>query len=598
MKGSVRPDSGASRKDVSRAVEQAKIGHFVESAWDDRAKMREQQGRLSPIPNVRQSAVRLSAARLPLERRLLIFVLALSLIGFVVHLLATRWSIGVNYDSVAYIATARYFLTGRGYPSWLFPPSHWPPLLPGVLALIGASGLDPAVGIRWLHAALFAANIALVGMIVGRYRHGAIWAAALASFLMLSSQDMLLIHSMAWSEPLFICLTLLAILFTAEYLDRPVPAYLAAATAAAAGAFLTRYVGGTVIVAGALGLLLLDDRPPSRRVLNAALFAAIAALPTVLWMLANVHAATPGVAAARTIGASSVTADRVVTTHLISFTGLGFGLQTAATWLLPKRAPDRGIVFLVLLGVVVGAAATRWIGKGGRAPFGAEPARRLTRLPALLVLFILAYLGLLLGAISFIDRAVLDQRTLSPVFVAGLTLLCCWIANRWGFRQTPRPVRAGIMLLAIYLVTLYAVRGVQYTVTGYRDGLATTRREWRNAEIVRDVRVLPSGILVYSNFPDLVYILAGRDAARLPEKVDYVSGLRNRYYSTQLMEMRHVLQRGKAVIVEFTLFDYEKATRHTGDVVDLMRAIPLTVVRQTEDGAIYRLRGAPIEGLE
>lgn len=543
--------------------------------------------RLSPPANVQINPSQGSAARRPQTRLLYAALGMLSLAGLASLLLATRWGIGIDYDSVAYIATARYFLSGHDYPTWLYPATHWPPLLPGALAAIGALRLDPEFGARWLNACLFAANIALVGAMVARYAGGLGWSALLASFLMLASQDMLLIHSMAWSEPLFIFLVLLAILMLAEYLDRASFGLLAASAGMTACAFLTRYLGGTLVVAGAVALIVLGHRPLWRRVVDAAFFGTVGAVPAVLWVLQG----------ARGVGGA---ADRVVASHPVTVADLLFGLQTASAWLIPKRVPDRAILFLVVV-VVTGVAAAissarpprrRWLAQeGGRD-------RVFAALPPLLSIFVIAYVGLLLAAISFVDMAILNERTLSPVFVAMLILLFCIAAGRWKDGQFSRPLRLALILLVIYVAALSTFRATSYVLGAYRDGLGTGRPEWRRSELVRRVKGLPPGVLVYSNLPDAIYILTGRPVAFIPPKVDPVSGLRNPAYASQFLAMKHDLEGGRAVLVLLTLLDYERGADHSSRVSELRSGLPLAVVDRTYDGEIYRLQGVRIAGLQ
>ena len=549
-------------------------------------KRRGKTERLSPRANVQLNSHDSSVKERAQSRLPNVALGVLSLAGFALLLLATRWGIGITYDSVGYIAVARSFLNRHDYPTWLYPAGHWPPLLPGALAAIGALGLNPEVGARWLNACLFGANVALAGTMVARYAGSLGWSALLASFLMLTSQDMLLIHSMAWSEPLFIFFVLLAILLLADYLDRASPALLAGSAGMTACAFLTRYLGGTLVVAGALGLLLLGRRRLLRRAVEVVFFGTVGAVPTVVWMLRSLH--VPG-----------RTADRVVASHPVTAPDLLLGLQTASAWLIPKRVPDRAPFFLAFV-VAVGVAAAISLMKTRRQrrqDYGTGRDRVAGALTALLSIFVIAYVGLLLAAISFVDRALLDERTLSPVFAAVLVLVSCIAARRWKAGQISGSLRVGLILLAIYIATLSTFRGTSYVLRAYRDGLGTGRLEWRRSELVRRVKGLPPGVLVYSNLPDAIYILTDRSATFIPSEVDPLSGLRNPAYAGQFLTMKRDLEGGRAVVVLLVLSDYERAT-HSSHAGELRNQLPLALVDRTDVGEIYRLRGVHIAGLQ
>ena len=133
----------------------------------------------------------------------------LALIGIVILSLITRWGIGISPDSTIYIGSARNLLNGHGLSvmsgdGQAIPLTHYPPLFPILLSILGKSGIVLPEVARWLNVCLFGANILLVGLVINRYTHGSIWVPAFGSFLMLTSVHMLHIHAMAWSEPMFI----------------------------------------------------------------------------------------------------------------------------------------------------------------------------------------------------------------------------------------------------------------------------------------------------------------------------------------------------------------------------------------------------------
>ena len=511
---------------------------------------------------------------------------ALSLVGLASLLLATAWGVGLSYDSVGYIAAARQFLHAADYPTWLYPATHWPPLLPRVLAAIGgAVRLDPATGARWLNACLFAANIALAATLVARHTGGFGWSALLASFLMLASQDMLLIHSMAWSEPLFIFLVQLAILLLAEHVDRGSPALLAASAGVTACAFLTRYLGGSLVAAGAIGLVVLGHRRLWHRIAAAAFFGTVGAVPTALWML-------------RSAQTSGRAADRVVASHPVTVADLLFGLQTASAWLIPKRTPDRAILFVVVAVGIGAAAAISSIRTRPKDERLGRAVRDFATLPTLLMIFILTYLGLLLLAMSFVDKALLDERTLSPVFVTALVFLLCAVSTLWRSGRLSRPLRAGLIFLAIYAAAFYAFHGTLFVLEANRDGLGIGNRELRQSEIIRRVNAFPPGLLVYSNHPEAIYILTGRPVAPIPAKGDSVAGHDNRKYSDQFSALRQDLQQGRAVVVLLDTLGHARSAMESDRVKEMRKEIPLSLIRKTEDGEIYRLQGVQIAGLQ
>ena len=145
-----------------------------------------------------------------MERKSAILLVApLALLGAVSIALATRLGVGISPDSTAYVDCATNLLAGRGLTihtgiDELEPLTHFPPLFPALLALVGSLGFDPSSVARWLNLVLFAINIVLVGLVITASTERPIWASALGSYFVMTSTATLHIHSMAWTEPLFV----------------------------------------------------------------------------------------------------------------------------------------------------------------------------------------------------------------------------------------------------------------------------------------------------------------------------------------------------------------------------------------------------------
>jgi hypothetical protein len=158
-----------------------------------------------------------------------LFLLAGS--AFLAGLLAGREGLGVTTDSVTYVAEARHVLDGEGLlvPAGLheiYGPvatdadlvltGHFPPLYPVVLALTGAAR-DPVRSGRWLNAVLLGVSAVLVALLVLHHRRSR-WAAVGAAACFVLSPITLRVHSMVWSESLFVALGLLGLLQVAGWI--------------------------------------------------------------------------------------------------------------------------------------------------------------------------------------------------------------------------------------------------------------------------------------------------------------------------------------------------------------------------------------------
>ena len=146
-----------------------------------------------------------------MSRRLIFALLLLSLLAVALVLLATRFGIGVTPDSTVYLEAARNLLNGRGLIALaadgeLRPMTHYPPLYSSLLALIGLGHVSIAGAARWLQAILFGANVLLVGLVIARSARNSFWLPMVGALLMLTAPDVVAIHTLALTEPLFILL--------------------------------------------------------------------------------------------------------------------------------------------------------------------------------------------------------------------------------------------------------------------------------------------------------------------------------------------------------------------------------------------------------
>jgi len=151
-------------------------------------------------------------------------LILLALIGTFLVLKATPEGLGLSDDSIAYIAGARSMLAGNGYrEAWLEsnqPVTHFPPGFSSVLAFFGLFGLDPLRGTRFVNALLFGVNAGLLGILVWRMTPS-LTAGIVIAALFVASGDMLEVHVVAMSEPLFIFLSLLSFWMFDLYFELP-----------------------------------------------------------------------------------------------------------------------------------------------------------------------------------------------------------------------------------------------------------------------------------------------------------------------------------------------------------------------------------------
>ena len=462
--------------------------------------------------------------------------LALPPLGAVVAVvLATGKGLYVSPDAVFYVGTARNWLDGCGFtpPAGVPPLEHFPPGFTLALAALGRLGLDPLTGARVVNALSLGAIVALVGLVVRR-QTGSVPAALAASVLAAAGVDLLALSGSALSEPLFILLALSGLVALAAYLDEPRPALLAGAAALVAAAFLTRYVGIALVVAGVAALLW------RRRWLAAGVFGAATMAPVALWLL----------------WADGGASDRSVMFHMFGADYLGQAVRPLARWVVPWPGPPVG--FVVAL-VIVAA--------------GVVVAQRLAATPLtwLLVAFTLAYLVVLLANRTFTDATGrLDARFLAPLHVVAIVLAVTAL-----HRLRPPALRVAGML-----VVAQVAGAVTWTGGGLSDD-SIRRRGYTAAALEQSTVMAGLEEPLYSNAPDAVSFVTGRPSAAIPAKRDYLTGKANPHYAEELAAMR-------GYIAYFDAITFKRSFQPSR--AELEAALPLEVIAQDKVGTLYRIR--------
>lgn len=480
-------------------------------------------------------------------------VVAPAVVGVVALLLVNRLGPYTSPDSVFYVGTARNLLDGHGLVS---PPgtqelSNFPPLLPLLLAGIGRiTGIDPLDVVAWLNPLLFGATLALSATVVRRST-GSAAAGGIAALLVLTGRDLLAAHGSALSEPLFILLALAGMVALARFIDDRNHRWFWVASALVAAAFLTRYVGVAVVVAG-VALLLRGGRRT-----EAAVFAVVTVVPVAAWLAW----AGPG--------------GGHLAVHTFGLEYLARGARSLSDWVVPAFVPAPLRVAAAVL-VAVGATAAL---RGARRPRG-------DALTFVLASFAGLYLALLLVDRLFIDASGrLDRRFLSPLHVVAVVLLAPLVHRAWvaGLRR-----QRAIVAAAGVLVSLQVVQAVAWVGGGMADdGIARrgyTAAAWSRSPVMARIDGLGPEVPVFSNGADAVFLLTGRQTSDVPAKLDYRTRRPNPDYAEELADVRSALTRG-AVLVYFDAITARRSFMPAA--AELQSRLGLRVVERDEVATVY-----------
>jgi len=502
-----------------------------------------------------------------------IAVALVALCGVAVVLFATSVGVGVTPDSVAYIAAARGLLQGLGLATPR-PEGHaspfvfYAPLFPALLAAIGSAGVDPLIGARWLNAALFAANILLAASIIAA-DSGSIVAALCGAALLLISLPLLSAHAMAWSEPSFILLSLLALYWLSRYASAAPRRSAAAAGVAVGLAILSRYAGVFLIGVGLI-VILAADRPRRARIVDGGVFAAISGLLAGLWLARNWLVA-------RTL------TDHRPALHPIALPQLQRGADAITGWWWLGASPLR--VGLAIAAAALGALVAQSLAPalqsdqpaGRRLSTGARSAP----VARTAIIFIAAYALFLPISISFVDAATpLDDRILAPALAWAL------IGGASAAAHRPR-LRPLLAALAIWFAAAQMLHAVPWIVDAHRGGQGYATPDWQQSPTLARVRALPPQTRIFSNGDDAIYLLTGRLAERLPEQTHPSTAGASDLYAAELDRLRRRIAESPSVVVYLSRIDWRA---YLISAAALQREVELQPLAVESDGVIYSAR--------
>jgi hypothetical protein len=488
----------------------------------------------------------------------------------------TPWGTGTGWDQAMYIGSARNLLAGQGLTlAWSLdlgkPLSHFPPLFPSVLAVLGQGGWDPWDSARYLNAVLRGVDLLVVALMAAA-AGGSRWSALIAAFLMFTSVHMEFVHGSAWSDPLFLVLVLVSLALTVRYLAHGHTMVLVGAAATVACAILTRYAGLTLVPTIALALVWW------RKPRSLFTFVAVACLPVTLWV---VHNAANG---------GAIVGDRGIAWHTLTAQRLGQALFTATDWVLPTRIGTRlvsadgqvfvggGVLFLLLAGLLGWWTwrARKWI--SSRA-FVSEA----DTLQRVLLAFAVVYVsGVVVSMAVFDDLVQLDTRILAPVFACVAILVSAAAPAVLDRAWHVVWLRAPVTLAVVGIATAFALRFAALAVSAHMLGVIYSNTDWLGSATMAQVRLLPVDATIFSNAPDAVYMLAGRGTFEIPNvgHADTFSGV---------LKESVKMAKGPVVLVYFG--DPNIAYRQPVPANAIRDWLPLRMVADLPDGIVYETEG-------
>jgi len=427
-------------------------------------------------------------------------------IGMLLIWYSTVWGAGLISDSFQYTASARNFALGKGFSlpygdGELLPMTKYPPAFSMLLAVFELMGVTALHGARIVNIILFGVNILLVFLSTKKLTHSHIFS-LFAALLFSVSFVMVEVHTWALSEPLFICLGLLSFLLIQKYFEEAKSAWLILAALSASLAFLTRYVGFSLVISIAL-ILLLNRISIKQRLKDMLLFVSMACLPVALRTLR-------GYMLTQTLN------DRTMGFHPLTKKNYAAAIDTFYGWFFPSSLVQGQEKLFLILTTVILLGLFLFFLKAYKSTLSNLIKDRGINKKILLLhgAYIFLYGTMIILSKTWIDPDIgLSDRILSPMLVSMLILLVAGFSLLWNdFEKT----RLFVVLFALGLVAYYVTGTFILVQNSHNGGIGIARRGWNRSEVVQSLRTYSSYSL-YTNSNSSLYLWSDRAGYDIPE---------------------------------------------------------------------------------
>lgn len=499
-----------------------------------------------------------------------VIALLLGGLGMLITLYATRLNgIGLSPDSARYVSAATEFAAGHGFTIYTGEKYvYQAPLYPALLGLTHrALGVDTLEAARLVNALVFGATVALAAWLVSQWFQSAWVLPLIAGGWVLCSPTTYNCATMAWTEPLFILLTLIFFWQMVAYLDEPRWRNFWLGAVAASLAALTRYVGIAVIATGVGCVFWWSDGTRLRRGQRGLLFGGAASLLPGGWLARN------------WIVSHTLTGERVPSAIPLT-TNLRDAMTTALSWFTRSTEPPAEAVIILGWGVVIGLVAAYlfvMVRRTDRGRDGGTP-------PRVLLVYSLGYTALLIISATTTAHDGLNQRLLAPVFLP--TMLLCLYGVVYVLRRMPTVIQALAWLsLGLWMLAVPVSATLTTSIDQAKNGaLGYAAAAWVNSPTLQYAKDDPTAFedaALYSNRPAALYLLLDVVVLDAPQR----TYPRSNTVRDDLDDLRGTWPVTSPAYLIW--FEDVSLSYYTGD--DLAAITEIAVVADFVDGVIYRI---------
>ncbi|MBN2256313.1 MAG: hypothetical protein JW704_00545 [Anaerolineaceae bacterium] len=504
-----------------------------------------------------------------MKKPLLTILIVLSLAGcWLVWSAGSTYGAGLSSDAVRIISTGQNFVAGRGLimssgAPLIFCPPYYSILL-GVLSIIFHSDVFSAG--MYLNILAFGAIIFCSGQLFALIKPGKALYIVLGSLVVFSSPSLIKISANVAPDPLFILFVIVFLYTAIKYVRTPSLRNWSGMLISALLAASQRYLGLTVVLAGAVVILWQHRRKPWTALRSTALFALLSSAPTLAYILLHNY-----------LGYGTLTGPRF---SPWPSGNIRIFIEKVTHWFIPGSITLKtGIWAWVCIGLVLLLAGLLLAWKNGRLK---RTSFSDDLIP--LIAFSFFYVMMLIFMVSYKEHRSLPVDRIHIVMLVPLLTLLFELLPL----ITPPPLanhgrRSIFLLLLVFGIWLVypGFSNYRYIINSLQDGEASPYNihntgPIRESELARymEEHPFPENARLYSNYNETAWFLTRKQVNGIPTE-------KKAGYWLDIDEVTY--------LIWFDLPELAYMPKSMMTLGEISQAVALEQVFSGKDGGIYRL---------
>lgn len=201
---------------------------------------------------------------------------------------SSGYGLMIAQDTLHHLSTAENLAAGEGLRNYSFEPYViWPPLYPGVLALLNWFGLDVSNGTRILNIVMIGLIVLVTGYWLSRNIRSRLLVIGVTVMIVIS-YAVNWVASFAMDEIMFIFLSLVSLIQLSAFLNQKKPMKTFTLSVLFASlATLNRFLGISIIISAVILILVEKKLPVRRRLMFSAIYGTLSAIPSAAALIYN-----------------------------------------------------------------------------------------------------------------------------------------------------------------------------------------------------------------------------------------------------------------------------------------------------------------------